>query len=355
MTLRLDHLGRLRTFARLLCADLRVAQSVGDGDRVAQDLEAILGLAHHAGETPLVINALVSVAIAMVGSRELGWTVTQYPGLLNDAQLTRLEMKLAGFGGSGAIQLPIEGIRADYLDQLQRTYTDDGQGDGRFCMEGLRFVAASAGQQVGAAEFLWGPLAGANMPRRKDLADTWNHLIDLLRKEDAMPVGQCVQSEFDREVSRLTGDPVLADKYRLQLILVPAIPKCRNAMLEGTLERDGTVVGLALERWRLRHGAYPSDLTELVPEVLLAVPIDPFDGSPLKYKVMDGQAVVYSVGSDGKDDGGQFAATQRENVQHGQWVSRAERGSQAPGDLRLFPLVREPRPADEPANGNDPS
>jgi hypothetical protein len=34
------------------------------------------------------------------------------------------------------------------------------------------------------------------------------------------------------------------------------------------------------------------------------VPLDPWDGKPLRYKKLDKGYVIYSVGSDRKDDGG---------------------------------------------------
>ena len=39
----------------------------------------------------------------------------------------------------------------------------------------------------------------------------------------------------------------------------------------------------AVERYRLKHGKLPKDLNALVPEFMNKVPIDPFDGKPLRY------------------------------------------------------------------------
>ena len=47
---------------------------------------------------------------------------------------------------------------------------------------------------------------------------------------------------------------------------------------------------------------YPSVLNELVPRYLASVPIDPFDGKPLKYSAP--KKIVYSVGQDTNDSGG---------------------------------------------------
>lgn len=61
---------------------------------------------------------------------------------------------------------------------------------------------------------------------------------------------------------------------------------------------------LAVERYRLAKGRLPERLDELVPQYLERVPADPFDGEPLRYSRREKGYVVYSIGPDGKDDGG---------------------------------------------------
>jgi hypothetical protein len=61
---------------------------------------------------------------------------------------------------------------------------------------------------------------------------------------------------------------------------------------------------IAVERFRRRHGRLPKRLDELVPDLLPAVPKDPFTGDPLHYAAGGGFYLVYSVGPDGKDNGG---------------------------------------------------
>jgi hypothetical protein len=62
--------------------------------------------------------------------------------------------------------------------------------------------------------------------------------------------------------------------------------------------------GIAVERYRNARGGIPEKLSDLVPAYLPAVPLDPWDGKPLRYKKLDKGYVIYSVGSDRKDDGG---------------------------------------------------
>ncbi len=71
------------------------------------------------------------------------------------------------------------------------------------------------------------------------------------------------------------------------------------------MTRDVVVTAIALRRYQLRHDRYPARLDALVPEFLPSVPRDIFDGQPLRYRLQaDGQFLLYSVGEDGVDDGG---------------------------------------------------
>jgi hypothetical protein len=66
---------------------------------------------------------------------------------------------------------------------------------------------------------------------------------------------------------------------------------------------------VAAERYRLARGTWPPALDALVPDLLAKVPADPFDGEPLRYRRLDDRIVVYSVGDDGRDDGGETEST----------------------------------------------
>lgn len=63
-------------------------------------------------------------------------------------------------------------------------------------------------------------------------------------------------------------------------------------------------VAMAVERYRLMRGGLPASLDALVPEFIEAVPADPFDAQPLRYKRAKDGFVVYSINRDLVDDGG---------------------------------------------------
>jgi hypothetical protein len=48
------------------------------------------------------------------------------------------------------------------------------------------------------------------------------------------------------------------------------------------------MTALALEQFRAAHNnQYPASLTELAPVYLAAIPMDPFNGKPLRYRQQD--------------------------------------------------------------------
>ena len=119
----------------------------------------------------------------------------------------------------------------------------------------------------------------------------------------------------------------------------------RLAAATGELDQAGSTVeaiarlavaGIALKRYALQHeGDYPAALETLVPVYMESLPTDWMDGQPLRYKrTAENTFVLYSVGVNGVDDGGdpspregaenpQFFAEGRDVV----WPWPAELGS----------------------------
>jgi hypothetical protein len=85
------------------------------------------------------------------------------------------------------------------------------------------------------------------------------------------------------------------------------------------------IAAVALKRYELRHGQLPQSLAALAPEFLTEEPHDFMDGQPLRYRLnSDGSFVLYSVGEDGRDDGGNplpaVADKNQQNQSH--WAGR---------------------------------
>jgi hypothetical protein len=85
-------------------------------------------------------------------------------------------------------------------------------------------------------------------------------------------------------------------------MLAPAVEKISQSDLRIQAVLACAAAGIAVERFRLAHeGKWPATLEAVVADKLLdAVPLDVFDGEPLRYRKTTNGVVVYSVGPNGK-------------------------------------------------------
>jgi hypothetical protein len=108
---------------------------------------------------------------------------------------------------------------------------------------------------------------------------------------------------------------------------------------------------LAIRAFQAENNRWPANLEELVPEYLAAVPEDPYGNGPLRYRLIDGKYVLYSVGGNGRDDGGKMIAyrkwhlaepgdyqldafdidKQEEEAEEAQWQAAQEEADDAEG------------------------
>ena len=112
--------------------------------------------------------------------------------------------------------------------------------------------------------------------------------------------------------------------YKVQALMVfPAIGKAVKKFAAIQSSIDLARVACALERYRLAHGEYPETLDALAPQCIAQLPHDIINGQPLHYRrKTDGQFVLYSVGWNETDDGGQVVLKKSGSIdqEQGDWV-----------------------------------
>jgi hypothetical protein len=86
---------------------------------------------------------------------------------------------------------------------------------------------------------------------------------------------------------------------------IGSLPGATAKAFRAEMLREMALTAIALQRYRLRRGAFPDALDRLVPEFLPDLPLDWFDGRPLRYRrIAPDRFLLYSVNQDGEDDGG---------------------------------------------------
>jgi hypothetical protein len=91
-------------------------------------------------------------------------------------------------------------------------------------------------------------------------------------------------------------------------LFLGSVARSYQGMVRNEAQRRGTLLTLALHAHHARHGKWPDSLKKIDRRLglkgLKTLRKDPFSGKYFKYKLKDGQPLLYSVGFDGKDDGG---------------------------------------------------
>jgi len=296
----------MRFGGRLLKIDALLAAEQSDGPRVVADITAMLAMADHCAQQSPLISDLVSIAILAQADQAVGEILSRNPDVLNDAAWIGLSHRLAAVRG-GTIRMRLAGERAFFDDVIQRSYTDDGHGDGHLRPRKYHALASIGdfdGAESAASSVVAGPIVSAVVAGRRELVRKYDELMGLVEQEAAVPLWRRDVSLADAEIERLKSSTVQQARYLWIAILFPSLSRASYMFEIAIQQRDATLVAISLELYHRKNGHYPPTLDALVPRLLPAVPPDRFDGKPIKYKLVDGKPLLYSVGVNRIDDGG---------------------------------------------------
>jgi hypothetical protein len=88
--------------------------------------------------------------------------------------------------------------------------------------------------------------------------------------------------------------------------MLPAFNKVQQAADRAEQVERNLHVAFALAVVKADEGSYPKELKALVPKYLPQVPNDLFSGKALIYRPTEKGYLLYSIGQNGKDDGGRW-------------------------------------------------
>lgn len=318
-TILLPALNHLRETANLLKLDLRYAQTQHDAARALADIDAMLGLAAQQ-EDPILVSRLVAIGIDSMAIDEAKRLLISEPSFFSDAQLVALAHRVSRVGGdTPASLIDLSAERIGFHDLVQRSYTDDGHGDGVITPQGARlwrdvFSINGHWRDDGFKSADVFAIAGAMslVGSRRELLAEFDRLINLEQTRYDHPLRQTSgpDSPADQVFARLQeirSSVFLQSKFLPIVWLFPSLDHAAWSAERVLGAREGMEIGIALELHRRRHGSYPAALSELAPMLLPTVPVDRITGGPLKYRLVDNHPVVYSVGVDHDDDSGKMA------------------------------------------------
>ncbi|MBI2803430.1 MAG: hypothetical protein HYX68_00420 [Planctomycetes bacterium] len=284
--IKLDWIQQTREVVHLLqCDAMARGQTEPSLQGSAESCLALVHAAHAINDHPFLISQLVrnagqGISVAAI-ERLLG------QGKVREAELVQLQTALETEVEANTLYFGMRGERA---------------GTHRF-FEGVRAGEISVARTMQQA----GP-GGA----QERLLDLFSGIILRGEPEHLRLMNEYVAASQLPEVERVDALARAEAKIRQTRnfsirMLMPAAAKVAEAARRTQANLRCAVAALAAERYCLRHGKWPATLKELRAEtLLLELPMDPYDGKPLRWRITPTGAVVYSVGLDKADDGGKL-------------------------------------------------
>jgi hypothetical protein len=298
MNLLLPHLSTMRALARLLVIQGKYLESQGKYRDALDNYLLIARMGYHVSKEPFLISGLVGVACDSIAARAIESCLLR--NRLDAATLAYLRDRFDVLGSAASnYGIAISGERAFNLSCVDELFR---------CPELFREVLGQGGGQgpkmsvVVTRALTYAPGVRAMMKtdirRYWDWKDEWNKLPDhvAFRPEN---------QRADKIVDEMPA-------WSLGKMLLPALSKARLAFVRVRAVKAVLAAELALETYHAKNGAYPQNLDE-VKGVFGQVPLDPFINEPVKYRRVEKGYIVYSVGENLTDDGGEGDMTGKQN------------------------------------------
>ncbi len=296
---------RCREVASLLTARAMLAAGEGRADDAWRDLLACHRLGRLVGQGNLLIEGLVGYAIEAIACRA---TVAFIETARPDGK--RLARMMADLG-----RLPPLPAMADKVELAERLVHLD-------CVQmlergGAKYLESLMGEK-GIDRMLHGGVDYTPMMR---MGNEWFDRLAAAMRAPTHRERLRLAAGIDEDLKKLKaqrpavvnaalwvlGGPTWRGKQIgniLVCMLVPAVGKVRAAEDRTQQTHDNLMVALALEAYRRENGTYPEKLAALAPKFIPAVPGDVFSGEGLIYRREGKGYLLYSIGPDGKNDGG---------------------------------------------------
>ena len=322
----MKYLPPLKRSAQSLAAAAMCDLHNGDSASATTNICTLLALVQGEHSDRTLIAQLVRIAMTAIAA-DASWELLQSTNV-NDAELAKLQKNWERLEFIEPVENSLLMERAGAEVTIQKMRADAGEfrryTTGMLGSSGSSGAGGSSGWLDGLEDF-WEKMKfayAASMWR-----SSWSYSDELrtlqsdqivLETLRAVETNRVFNPAYTNMLNRLaaigiTNEP---DNWLLSKLDVPDYRRLfsefsdsMSVVVRKTMAAEASkrivITAIALKRYQLKHGNYPADLNSLVPEFLPAVPLDPVDGQPLRYRPnADGTFLLYSIGDDGVDDGG---------------------------------------------------
>lgn len=296
----LPHLARIKSLCQLFQLHALAQMELGHGEDALADIQVGFRLSDSLRDEPFLIDHLVRIAALAIDLNGVREGLARH--VWDDAQLAQLEKYLAALDILAEYKINMRGERSFGLSGIEY-YRQLGF---RAQVGDLFYMGDDGGAQnlpayVIALNFLPGGFYYQNMTAMARLHQEFTlAAVDEAKHRVFPDVCQAMTNSIAQ--LRMTPNNIFAK------MLMPALARVPQKSSRLQTSVDEARVACALECYRLAKSSFPATLDLLAPQFLEKIPTDVIDGKPLRYRLnADGTYVLYSIGWNQTDDGGQVA------------------------------------------------
>ncbi|MBN2506839.1 MAG: hypothetical protein JXQ71_09115 [Verrucomicrobia bacterium] len=307
----LPHFAIVKNLARVCGLRATARLHLGQTGEALADTELVFRLSDAIRDEPLLIGHLVRVATLQLGLQIMreGLVLRAW----NAPQLAQLEQRLGALNLLAEHQHAMRGERAFGVGTMEYIRRQGWRADPATLFDESGNILAPVGLRLMPSGW-W----RQNMVRNSQMLQDYT-----LAAVD--PQARRVNPEASRAGEQAVESMASGPYTHFAKVLLPALSKATARSARAQSFVDCTRVACALERYRLAQGRFPETLSALAPHYLQSIPLDVVDGQPLRYRLAaPDQPLLYSVGWNQTDDGGQRAWTNKERTsvkaEEGDWV-----------------------------------
>jgi hypothetical protein len=311
--LQLPNLGSLKQAAQNLTASAFYNLHQKNTAKACADVRVILAIAKGETDERILISQLVRFAIAAIGINPT-WEILQSTNVSDD-DLAQLQQGWQSLEFIAPIEQAMMFERVENLQEFEQTRKSSEKFNklwGYFYYAPETLVQENMmprSMLTPRSLFLrnWDEIQWRWFWSYQDELyglKSYQIVIDATRAAETNKSFQVAQSFTSTKITQLNQKRDSIDGLR-GVFSVGAMNAALRKAVRIETARNVVVAAIALKRYELRHHQLPATLDDLTPELLKAVPIDCMDGQPLRYRLKaDGTFLLYSVGDNGVDDGG---------------------------------------------------
>jgi hypothetical protein len=298
----LPEMQSMRQAGRLLSLAARREAADGNAADAIRDIVRIQKMGRHAASEPILISALVGLALDRIALSTLADVLPQ----LRKADLPLLDSaEVADLVGSApSIAKHFYGEEAFGLS----VFADlaDGRMDVRN-LSGLLANGSPSPSNGPLARLFFAPLS--SLFRSFFVSDDVAAYRSNMKQYQMLAANPPAWPELKKRADQIEKDMTTKNQGLITSLMTPALTAVLRSRVQSLAQHEAATALVAATRQRLAAGGLPATLDELVPGQLPAVPRDPFaTDTPLLLRRTDSDWTVYSVGPDGEDDGGPVRA-----------------------------------------------